>query len=71
MTLFHRPGTFRVALVAGEASGDGLGAALMAALKQQRPHIEFVGIGGPKMQGEGLVGLYPQEALAVRGYAEV
>ena len=46
-------------------------AALMAALKQQRPHIEFVGIGGPKMQGEGLVSLYPQEALAVRGYAEV
>ncbi|MBP9527452.1 MAG: lipid-A-disaccharide synthase [Laribacter sp.] len=71
MTLFHRPGSFRVALVAGEASGDGLGAALMAALKQQRPHIEFVGIGGPKMQGEGLVSLYPQEALAVRGYAEV
>ncbi|GAB2903818.1 lipid-A-disaccharide synthase [Microvirgula curvata] len=58
-------------MVAGEASGDGLGAALMAALKALHRDIEFVGIGGPRMQGEGLNSLYPQEALAVRGYAEV
>ncbi len=43
----------------------------MAALKQVRPEIEFVGIGGPKMQGVGMNVLFPMEKLAVRGYVEV
>ncbi|HEX8963570.1 MAG TPA: lipid-A-disaccharide synthase, partial [Rhodocyclaceae bacterium] len=61
----------RIAMVAGEASGDLLAAHLIAALKQRLPDAEFVGIGGPKMQREGLDAWWPSEKLAVRGYAEV
>ncbi|MEO5695434.1 MAG: lipid-A-disaccharide synthase [Usitatibacter sp.] len=61
----------RVAIVAGEASGDLLGAALIRALKAVHPDIEFFGIAGPRMQAEGARSLYPMEKLAVRGYVEV
>ena len=61
----------RVAIVAGEASGDLLGAALIRALKQRWPDIEFYGIAGPRMLAEGARTLYPMEKLAVRGYVEV
>ncbi len=61
----------RIAMVAGEASGDLLAAHLIAALKQRLPDATFVGIGGPKMQREGLDAWWPAEKLAVRGYAEV
>ncbi|MEO8332702.1 MAG: lipid-A-disaccharide synthase [Gallionella sp.] len=60
-----------IGIVAGEASGDLLGSHLMAALKASRPELSFVGIGGPKMQSEGLEVLFPMEKLAVRGYVEV
>ncbi len=60
-----------VYLIAGEESGDVLGARLMAALKSARPGITFAGIGGPRMQAEGLAPLFPQKELAVMGLLEV
>lgn len=61
----------RIALVAGEASGDLLAAHLIEALKRRLPDAEFFGIGGPKMQRAGFDAWWPAERLAVRGYAEV
>jgi len=61
----------RIALVAGEASGDLLAAHLIEALKRRLPDAEFFGIGGPKMQRTGFDAWWPAERLAVRGYAEV
>jgi lipid-A-disaccharide synthase len=61
----------KVGIVAGEASGDLIGSHLIRALKKHRPDIEFIGIAGPKMQGEGARSLFPIERLSVRGYVEV
>ncbi|WP_298357978.1 lipid-A-disaccharide synthase [uncultured Litoreibacter sp.] len=60
-----------VYLIAGEPSGDRLGAALMAGLKTLNPDIGFAGVGGPLMQAEGLDSLFPMEELSVMGLAEV
>ena len=60
-----------IGLVAGEASGDLLGAHLVAALKARRPDIQFAGIAGPRMIAAGVNALFPMEKLAVRGYIEV
>jgi lipid-A-disaccharide synthase len=58
-------------LIAGEPSGDRLGAALMQGLKVLQPEVTFAGIGGPLMQAEGLTSLFPMEELTVMGIAEV
>lgn len=63
--------TIRVGMVAGEASGDLLGAHLIAALKTRRRGLEFSGIGGPKMVEQGFEVLHSMDKLGVRGYAEV
>ncbi len=60
----------RIALVAGEASGDQLGARLIAALRATRPDAEFFGIGGPQMQRQGFDSWFSSERLAVNGFAD-
>ena len=65
----NRP--LRIALIAGEASGDVLGASLIQAIAVRYPAAEFFGIGGPKMIASGLISAYDQEKLAVRGAVEV
>lgn len=61
----------KIAMVAGEASGDLLGAHLITALKKQRHDLSFFGIAGPSMMREGAETRFDMEQLSVRGYFEV
>lgn len=61
----------RVFILAGEPSGDKLGGALMAGLKELRPDVVFEGIGGVQMQAEGLTSRFDMNELSVMGLAEI
>src|SRR5690606_41955898 len=60
----------RIGMIAGETSGDILGAGLMRAVKKQCPDAHFEGIGGPRMLAEGLHTFAPMERLSVMGFIE-
>jgi lipid-A-disaccharide synthase len=61
----------RIALVAGETSGDTLGAALIEALKARFPRAQFAGVAGPKMQAAGCTAWFDIDELAVMGLTEI
>lgn len=65
------PRPLRIGIVAGEISGDILGAGLITALRTRFPDAIFEGIGGPSMQAAGCRSLYPMERLSVMGLVEV
>jgi lipid-A-disaccharide synthase len=61
----------KIMIVAGEASGDLLGAALVSELKKKYPQAEFCGVAGPKMLSAGATTIEPMETLSVGGIVEV
>ena len=64
--------SLHIMLVAGESSGDRLGAALMRALRTEaETQIRFSGVGGAMMRAEGLETVFPAEDIAVMGFVEV
>ena len=67
----QRTGGPHIYLVAGEESGDRLGAALIAAIRRRDPGARFSGIGGTHMAGEGVASLFPLGDLAIVGFAIV
>lgn len=60
----------RIGIIAGESSGDILGAGLMRAMRQRYPSVHFEGIGGPLMIAEGFDSHFPMERLSVMGLVE-
>lgn len=60
-----------ICIVAGEESGDALGARLMVALRRLQPDVQFIGVGGIRMQATGFQSLFPMRELAVMGLLEV
>ncbi len=71
MNFAPEPAAPRIVLVAGEASGDLLGAGMVEALRARLPGVRCAGIGGPRMVAAGLEAWWPAEELAVMGLAEV
>jgi lipid-A-disaccharide synthase len=61
----------KVFVIAGEPSGDNLGGAVMAGLRQLAPDVTFDGVGGPQMAAQGLQSRFPMSELSLMGIAEV
>jgi lipid-A-disaccharide synthase len=61
----------KIFIIAGEPSGDVLGGKLMAEIKQQSDAVEFIGVGGTKMQEQGLNPIFPIDDLSLMGFVEV
>ncbi|WP_425070822.1 lipid-A-disaccharide synthase [Sagittula sp. S175] len=61
----------KVFVTAGEASGDKLGAAFMRGFKALCPDVEFQGVGGPLMEAEGLVSIFPMDEISIMGIVEI
>ena len=61
---------FKIGIVAGEQSGDQLGASLIQKIKEIEPSVEFVGVGGPQMIKEGLNSFFDMEKISVMGIVE-
>ncbi|TNF19940.1 MAG: lipid-A-disaccharide synthase [Rhodobacteraceae bacterium] len=63
----------RIFLIAGEPSGDKLGAALMAGFRKILPdtEVEFIGVGGPRMEEAGLASIFPMDEISVMGVTEI
>ena len=61
----------KVFIIAGEPSGDKLGAALIEGLRAERPEVAFQGIGGALMQAQGLTSQFPMDELSLMGIAEI
>jgi len=70
-SLPQRSDALTIGIVAGEASGDALGATLIAAVREELPQARFVGVAGPRMQAAGCEPWFPLETLSVRGIVEV
>ena len=67
----QRSDALTIGIVAGEASGDALGATLITAVRDELPQARFVGIAGPRMQAAGCEPWFPLETLSVAGFVEV
>lgn len=61
----------KIFIIAGEPSGDVLGGKLMAEIKQQSNVVEFIGVGGSKMEEQGLKSIFPIDDLSLMGFVEV
>ena len=62
----------KIFIIAGEASGDKLGAAMMKGFKEQTTQeIEFIGVGGALMEDMGLTSLFPMEEISLMGISEI
>ncbi|MGY3436900.1 MULTISPECIES: lipid-A-disaccharide synthase [unclassified Marinovum] len=63
----------RIFVIAGEPSGDKLGAALMAGFRSLMPEseVEFIGVGGPRMEEAGLASIFPMDEISVMGVSEI
>ena len=70
MTSSNDKKTIKIAIVAGEKSGDELGAPLMHFLKANHPNIEFIGVGGSRMISEGLNSFFEMSEISVMGIIE-